>query len=270
MKEPKTILITGASSGIGKALSLAYAAPDITLLLTGRNQQRLEEVATACQQKGATTLTALLDITDSHSVATWILAMDDAHPLDLVIANAGISAGSGGEGESDEQVRRIFATNIDGVLNTIHPAIERMKPRKKGQIAIISSLAGYRGLPSSPAYSASKAAVKVYGEGLRGHLKDSGVNLSVVTPGYIRTPMTDVNDFPMPFLMEVDKAAELIKKKLKKNPARIAFPKPLYWLVWLISCLPPCLTDPIFARLPSKPSEQQQHDTNSHESNPKP
>lgn len=263
MKDPKTILITGASSGLGKALALAYAKKDITLFLTGRDEARLHAVADACRQQGATVEMAVLDITNANSTEEWINAMDAIRPIDLAIANAGISAGTGGEGESDAQVRKIFSVNIGGVINTLHPLIAPMKARGKGQLAILSSLAGYRGLPSSPAYSASKAAVRVYGEGLRGHLQDTGVAVNVITPGYIKTPMTDVNDFPMPFLMEAEKAASIIQRKLAKNKSRIAFPLPFYFLVWLISCLPVGLTDPIFARLPAKPSENNDHDESS-------
>ncbi|MDA0782250.1 MAG: SDR family NAD(P)-dependent oxidoreductase [Rickettsiales bacterium] len=250
---PNKILITGASSGIGAELAKQYAAEGINLYLTARNEKRLKEVKKVCTAKKAKVHIKILDIKDKAELTNWISSIDE---LDLVIANAGISAGTGGGGESVEQVENIFSTNIDGVIHTIHPAIDIMRKQKRGQIAIISSLAGYRGLPSSPAYSASKAAVRVYGEALRGTLQKEGIKLSVITPGYIKTPMTDVNDFPMPFLMDVDKAASIIIKKLKKNPARIAFPFPLYFIIWLVSCLPPVITDPIFARLPEKPSQK--------------
>lgn len=251
IENPTKILITGASSGIGAELAKQYANSGITLYLTARNEKRLEEVKKTCVKKGAKVHIKSLDIKDKASVTKWISSIKE---LDLVIANAGISAGTGGGGESVEQVENIFKTNIDGVINTVHPAIDIMRKHKKGQIAIISSLSGYRGLPSSPAYSASKSAVRVYGEALRGVLQKEGIALSVVTPGYIRTPMTDVNDFPMPFILDVEKAASIIIRKLKKNSSRIAFPFPLYFVIWLMSCLPPCITDPLFARLPEKPS----------------
>ncbi len=138
------------------------------------------------------------------------------------------------------------------MLNIIHPAIEKMKERKTGQIAIISSLAGFRGLPSSPAYSATKSAVRVYAESLRGNLASCGIKVNAICPGYIKTPMTAVNEFPMPFLMEVDKAAQIIKKGLEKNKSRIAFPFPLYFVVWFATLLSTKITDPIFAKLPAK------------------
>jgi short-subunit dehydrogenase len=245
------ILITGATSGIGTELAIQYAQNGVTLYLTGRSAERLQKVADSCINKGATIHTKSLDVTDAKAMASWIGTIDR---LDIVIANAGISAGTGGGGESYEQVKNIFDTNIYGVINTIFPAIEIMKKQRAGQVAIVASLAGYRGLPSSPAYSGSKAAVKVYGEGLRGALKKEGVGLTVITPGYIKTPMTAVNQFYMPFLMDVDKAASLIIRKLQSNPARIAFPKPLYFVVWLLSVFPPCMTDWLFELLPEKGS----------------
>jgi short-subunit dehydrogenase len=185
---------------------------------------------------------------------SWLRFIDSAHPIDLVIANAGISAGTGIHGENGKQVREIFATNIDGVVNTVQPLIPRMLARGRGQIALMSSLAGMRGLPSCPAYSASKACVRAYGEGLRGWLGTHGVQVSVICPGYIKTPMTQVNDFPMPFMMEADKAARLIAQRLRWNQSRIAFPLVLHLPIWLLGCLSPTLTDWFFARLPAKPS----------------
>ncbi len=248
-----TILITGASSGLGAALAEYYAARGITLFLTGRNTARLEEVAIRCSGKGAVVVTGILDVTDAAAMEQWILARDDEKPIDLVIANAGISAGTGGIAEDTAQVNNIFSVNVGGVLNTIQPLIPRMQARRSGQIAIISSLAGLRGLPSTPAYSGSKAAVRLYGEGLRGFLGKFGVKVSVVCPGYIKTPMTDVNDFPMPFLMTAEKAAGIIAAGLAKNKSRIAFPLRLYIPLWLLTCLPTWLTDPFFAALPAKP-----------------
>ena len=129
-----------------------------------------------------------------------------------------------------------------------------MALRKKGQIALISSLAGFRGLPSSPAYSASKSAVRVYGEALRGNLAPLGISVNMICPGYVKTPMTDVNEFVMPFIMSVEKCAALIKSGLEKNKSRIAFPFPLYFVVWLATLLSTRITDSIFAKLPAKKS----------------
>ncbi|MEE9195623.1 MAG: SDR family NAD(P)-dependent oxidoreductase, partial [Alphaproteobacteria bacterium] len=133
MKAPCSILITGANSGIGGALALAYAAPGVVLALGGRNQSRLEAVATACRERGATVETAQIDVTDADAMAAWIAKADAAARLDLVIANAGISGGtfttSGGAGSGTEQTRKIFPVNVDGVINTVLPAIEIMRSR---------------------------------------------------------------------------------------------------------------------------------------------
>ncbi|MCE3255804.1 MAG: oxidoreductase, short chain dehydrogenase [Rickettsiaceae bacterium] len=253
------ILITGATSGLGWALAETYATTGNILFLTGRNQERLNKIAELCQNKGAKIVSKILDIKDAEETKNWIEEIGHEFSLDLVIANAGISAGTSSGSESTKQIKEIFATNIDGVLNTLNPAIAvitNQQPNNgiKGQIAIISSLAGFRGLPSSPAYSASKSCVRVYGEALRGSLAPLGIAVNVVCPGYIKTPMTDVNNFPMPFLMDVNKAAQIIKNSLAKNKSRIAFPFPLYFVVWLATLISTKITDPIFAKLPKKKS----------------
>jgi len=253
MQNPKHIVITGASSGLGAALALAYAAPNTTLSLHGRDADRLDQTAQQAQALGAQVVTHSGDVTDRADMASWLAERAAAQPIDLLIANAGISAGTGGGGESLEQAERIFAVNVGGVLNTIHAALPAMLARGQGQIALMASLAGFRGLPGCPAYSASKAAVRLYGEALRGDLASKGVEVSIICPGYIKTPMTDINTFPMPFLMSAEEAAQRIVNGLRRNQSRIAFPRRFYWAVWLLTLLSPRLTDGLMARLPKKP-----------------
>lgn len=256
MANAKHIVITGASSGLGAALALAYAAPGVVLGLMGRDEARLQMMAAACLSKGAEVIIGHVDVVDVAAMQAWLTNFDEQYPIDMLIANAGISGGMGrAKGEATDLVRRIFAVNVDGVLNTLLPIVPRMCNRERGQIAIISSLAGMRGLPSAPAYSASKAAVKHYGEALRGQIGRYGVRVSVVCPGYIKTPLTDVNDFYMPFLMSPEHAAQRIKMGLARNQSRIAFPRRLYWPLWFLSCLPPMSTDWFFAALPAKSME---------------
>ncbi|HXQ67831.1 MAG TPA: SDR family NAD(P)-dependent oxidoreductase [Alphaproteobacteria bacterium] len=249
---PRHILITGGSSGLGAALAQAYAGPGVRLALSGRDAARLEVAAARCRAKGAEVATALLDVGAAPAMAEWLRAEDAAQPLDLVIANAGVSLGQGQDGERAERVRRTFAVNLMGVVNTVEPAIQLMAARRRGQIAIMSSLAGLRGLPSAAAYSASKAAVKAYGEALRGELEGLGIAVSVICPGFVKSRMTEANDFSMPFLMEAEDAAAIIRRGLARNRARIAFPFPLYAAMWLLAALPPALTDRWLARLPKK------------------
>jgi len=247
------VLITGASSGIGEALARALAGPDAFLALSGRNAGRLQSVASDLEELGCTVDSALVDVQDLRATADWINRTDAGHPLDLVIANAGISGGTGAlGGESEDQVRGIFAVNLAGVLNTVLPAVSLMRQRGRGQIAIISSLAGFRGMPSAPAYSASKAAVKAYGEALRGELHEDGVGVSVVCPGFVTSRITERNEFRMPFLMEADEAARIIIRGLERNRARICFPWQMHAAVWLLAALPPAWTDPLLRKAPKK------------------
>lgn len=247
-----SIVVTGASSGIGEALARHYAAPGVSLALTGRDADRLAAVADACRTAGATVTTGLVDVVDREGMAEWLAAVDAAAPVDLCIANAGTSAGTGRGGESAEQVRRIFAVNVDGVFNTVHPLLPAMLARGRGRIALMSSLASFRGFPGAPAYCASKATVRVYGEALRGEVADRGVGVSVVCPGYVVSRMTATNRFPMPFLMQADRAAAIIARGIARDRARIAFPFPTYAAAWLLGVLPPGLTDPLLKRAPKK------------------
>jgi len=259
MRNPRSILITGASSGIGAALARDYAGPGHTLFLGGRNEARLTAVADDCRAQGATAETAVIDVVDGDAIARWIAGADDRAPLDLVIANAGVSAGTGAAGEPLGQARRIMAINVAGVINTVHPALERFTARQgpgvKGQIAIMSSLASFRGFAGAPAYCASKAAVRNYGEGLRNAYARAGIGVSVICPGFVRSGMTDENDFSMPFLMEADHAARIIRRGLARNRGRIAFPWQMYGAAWLVQALPTWTTDRVMRALPAKASD---------------
>lgn len=253
MKKQKTILLTGASSGIGKALAVLYAAPDVTLLLTGRNADRLNEVATLCRQKGATVEAAAINVTDRAALEEKILGWDRQSPIDTVIANAGVSGGTSMDAKQTEaQLREIIDTNINGTFNTVNPLIPLMQARKQGQVVLMSSMAGFRGMPNSPAYSTSKVAVRAYGDALRPLLKKDGITVSTIFPGFVRTPLTDVNTFPMPFMMEANKAAGIIKRGIDGKKAFIAFPWRMHFFCWLLGVMPRLLGDWFLMRAPKK------------------
>ncbi len=247
-----SVFITGASSGIGRALAIAYAAPNVHLFLCGRNENRLKQTVQACVDKGAVVQTYIFDVTDSAVVQSSIQNANTICPLTLVIANAGISSGILGMKENANATQAILQTNIWGVVNTVLPAIQVLKQNGGGQLALMSSLAGNHGLPSCPAYSASKACVKAWGEALRGFLKEDNINVTVICPGFIKTPLTDANAFGMPFLMQPEKAAQIMKRGLDKNKAMIAFPWQMAFVGWLLRVLPNWILTPILDKLPRK------------------
>jgi short-subunit dehydrogenase len=245
MNRPASVAITGASGGIGRALALAYARPGTTLALSGRDGERLEAVAAACRDRGATVTTCRFDVTDPQACRRWIETADAARPLDLVIANAGVSGGLGPDGAAEpvEVAQRILAINVGGVFNVVNPAIDRMLPRHAGSIALIGSLAGLKGLPSSPAYSASKAAIHSWGDALRGWLAPQGIHVTIIAPGYVDSPMSARVRGPRPFCIDADRAAAIIHRAIDRRRAMVAFPWPLALGLRLLGCLPAGLAD---------------------------
>lgn len=248
LEHPKTILITGGSSGIGHALALAYAGHGVTLYVSGRDKDRVEAVAEECRARGATAEGRVIDVTDAGAMAAWIADADGKTPLDLVIANAGITNSTSGLKDGPERTRRILSVNIDGVVNTMLPALAAMDSRGRGQAAIVASIAGFRGLPTSSAYSASKAAVKAWGEALRGERLATGVRVNVICPGWVESRISQNNTFDMPFLMPADAAAAAIRRGLARDKARIVFPWPMHLAAWLLGALPPSWTDSLLHR----------------------
>lgn len=252
------VLITGASSGLGRALAEACAAPGVTLHLSGRDAGRLEAVADACTALGATVHPAVLDVTDAAAMAGWVGA---AGRLDLVIANAGVSGGTGDAVEPPEQAARIFATNLGGVLNTALPALEKMARQApgadglRGRVAVVASLAAFVAAPGAPAYCASKSAVQRWAEATDASQRPRGIRLHAVCPGYIRTPMTARNPFPMPWLMTPEQAAARTLAGIAANRVRVVYPRRLYALSRIIGALPPGWRNRLMRSVPAKPVE---------------
>ncbi|MDE2577449.1 MAG: SDR family NAD(P)-dependent oxidoreductase [Hyphomicrobiales bacterium] len=238
-------VITGASSGIGRAVAMAYAAPLMRLTLIGRDSRRLEEAAAACKAKGAEVETAALDVRDRAAMRDFLVALDRRAPVDLLIANAGISTGlpAGALTEDPDAVRGIVAINLLGALNTVEPLIAPMCARGRGRIALTGSISALRGLPHCPAYCATKAAVHLYAESLRGQLARHGVGVSLIVPGFVHTPLNADLVSPKPLAMDDSKAARIIRRGLDRGKATIAFPRLLYWGARLLTVLPVRLVD---------------------------
>lgn len=238
------IAITGASSGLGEALAIAYAAPGVTLHLAGRDAARLASVAARVQALGATARESCVEVTDAPAMAAWVAG---AGALDLIIANAGVSGGPGrGNGEPADQIRRIFATNVDGVFNTVLPAMAARVPR----VVIIGSIAGLVALPTSPAYCASKAALNSWVVASVPGARRDGITLTLVRPGFIRTPLTAANPYTMPGLMDARDAAARIVAGVAAGRHVITFP----WWLAAGARLADLLPKSVFALVPGKPA----------------
>ena len=249
-KTKKTILITGASQGIGAALALLYAEEKVNLILIARNQQRLEEIKNKCLERGAFTLIQSIDVREKAQLEAFLKDMDTQMPIDIVIANAGVSNSLKPAWQAEDRLESTFVwdTNLFGVLNTVEPLIANMIKRESGQIALMGSIAGLRGLPQSPVYSASKAAIHSYGQALRAWLKRYRMQVSVICPGFVKTAMSDQLKGVKPGMISAEKAALIIKTQLEKNKGLIAFPKRLYYLAKLANCLPESIVDAILNR----------------------
>ena len=222
----KHILITGATGGIGSALAKSYASEGVHLSLLGRKIDVLENISVICQQQGATTSMHCAEITNTDSLIRLLNKIDDENPVDLVIANAGVVNFLSHEKQSEswDEIAEVFAVNFSGVIATISPFLERMKKRKVGQLALISSISAYHGMEIMPSYCASKAGLKAYGEALRSLYSRSNVKVSVVLPGFVESNMSNQFLCIKPFQISADKAARIIKSGLERNKSRIAFP----------------------------------------------
>lgn len=244
MSTPACVLITGASGAIGGALAEAYAAPGISLILHGRNRERLDVVVARCEARGAFVQTDIFDITDISRLTHWLHELDGQKPLDLVIVNAGMNTNIGlnGEGECWETVDTLLDVNVRASMAMVHAVLPGMRRRGRGQIVLVSSLAAYFGLPVTPSYCASKAALKAYGEALRGWLGPEGIHVNVVMPGYVASNMSREMPGPKPILLSAEKAARVIKHGLARNQARISFPFPLNLGTWFLAVLPAALS----------------------------
>lgn len=241
------ILITGATGAIGGALARAYAAPGQTLILQGRKVERLQELAALCEQAGANVVCKALDLRDRQALRAWVMELCAQEPLDLVLVNAGLNTNIGpdGQGERWEAVEELMQVNLLAAMAIVDAVLPAMRRRGSGQIALMSSLAGYFGLPVTPSYCASKAAIKAYGEALRGWLAAEGIRINVIMPGYVDSAMCTAMPGPKPFLWTPERAARVIRCGLQRNQARISFPFPLNFGTWWLAVLPAAIAQRI-------------------------
>jgi short-subunit dehydrogenase len=246
------VIITGASSGIGAALARRYAAAGATLGLIARRRPELErlagELATACEIYP-------LDVRDAAALATAARAFITRHGCpDIIVASAGVSVGTlTGQAEDIAVFQEVLDINVMGTVNAFQPFIGCMRSRGSGALVGIASVAAYRGLPGAGAYSASKAAVVSALESLRVELRGSGVKVITLCPGYIATPLTENNPYPMPFLMSADQAAGKIAALIAAGREFAVIPWQMAVIARLMRLLPNWLYDRLAANRRRKP-----------------
>ncbi len=237
-------LITGASSGLGSALAPLCAADGDTVVLAARRVAALEVVARRIEDAGGRAVSVALDVSDHDAVMRTLAAVQAEHgPIDCLVANAGVGDSLPARGFTTASVRRVFDTNLFGVTSCLEAVLPGMIARGAGHIVGVSSLAGYRGLPGSSSYAASKAALTVLLESLRIELKSYGVDVTTICPGFVKTEMTAKNKHPMPFLMELDDAAREMHAAIRDRVTHCAFPWQLATVVRAGRLLPDALYD---------------------------
>jgi short-subunit dehydrogenase len=252
MDSPLKVFITGASSGIGLALAEHYARQGASLGLVARRLDALSELARRFPRVSVSVYSA--DVRDEAAIAQAASQFIGAHGVpDVVIANAGISKGvATGHGDL-ATFREVMDVNYFGMAATFEPFAKRMEEARHGTLVGIASVAGVRGLPGSAAYSASKAAALAYLESLRVEMRPFGVAVVTIAPGYIRTPMTAHNPYPMPFLMDAERFAEKAAGAIARKVRFAVFPWPMRIVATLLGCLPRWLYDRLFEKAPRKP-----------------
>jgi len=241
MPGAQSILITGAGSGIGRALALSYSAPGVRLALVDLDGGGLQETASLCERQGAALASAHLDVCERDALSAWIRAVDDERAIDLGITSAGIASARhfGRLLEDPDRARAVMAANLIGTINTLDPLVERMCMRGRGHLAVMGSLIGFRGLPYCPAYAASKAAVHNYAEALRAGLAAHGIRVTIIAPGFVATRMSREISCPKPLAVSEERAVRIIRRGLDRGARLIAFPRLLYWAIRASRLVPP-------------------------------
>lgn len=247
--ESTRALVTGASSGIGAALARKLAARGVEVWLAARRRALLDEQVAAIAAAGGRAHAVVLDVCGADA-ADEVSRLDDAiGGIDLVVANAGIGVPDDGPHTLKyEDVKRVFDTNLHGSLAAIVPLLSRMAARRRGHVVAISSIIAQIPLSKGAPYAASKAALSFFVDAIRPAMAAHGVAVTLVHPGFVKTPMTDANDFPMPFMVGVDDAADRIDRAIRRRRGFVAFPWPLRALIALGNLAPASLRHAVVVR----------------------
>ncbi len=243
------VVITGASSGLGEYLAIELGRRGYSLGLIARRKEQLEQVAEKVRATGAKAAVAAADVTDREAVHAAIRGLEaEFGPTGIVIANAGTGIVTSGARFNAQKIGDLMRLNFDGVMYAFEAVLPAMMERKSGQIVAVSSLAGYRGLPGNGAYGASKAAVTTMMQALSTELRPQGIIVTTIHPGFVRTPLTDKNRFKMPFLMEPERAAQIMADGIEGKRRTINFPWQMGILMRALQAVPA----PIFEALAGK------------------
>ena len=238
-QQPTRILITGATSGIGRELALQYAAQGVTLGLVGRRQELLDEVAEACRARGAQAHTYTQDVRDAQAMRGMIDDfLERAGGADLVIANAGAACPDRVSTGDPAPLTTLFDINVNGVLNTIVPFVPAMRAQGGGHLVAIASVAGVRPLPGHATYAATKVAVRFLMDGFGYSLDRWGIRATTINPGFVVSEMTDKNQFPMPFMLTTEDACRRIRRAIARRKRVYSFPLPMRFATWTLTFLP--------------------------------
>lgn len=252
MSAPARIWITGASSGIGRAVALAYAGAGATVAVSARSAAALAALAAEPAAAGRIHPFAV-DVTDRAAMVETVARIEQAlGPIELAILNAGTHEPVDARRFDAAVFDRLIAVNLTGTVNGLNAILPRLVARRAGHVALVASVAGYAGLPTAAAYGATKAAMINLAEALKFDLDPVGVRVSLVNPGFVRTPLTDQNPFAMPALMEVDDAARALVRGLARGGFEVTFPRRFTWVMKLVGLLPYRLYFPLMARITRK------------------
>lgn len=244
------VWITGASSGLGRALALRFAREGVTVCASARSEEDLAALASESEGLTGKILAEPLDVTDGAAFAKTAEKIEAQHgPIARLVLNAGTHIPVDAREFSPDAFQKLLDVNVMGVVNGLAAVLPQMRRRASGRIAVVASLSGYRGLPSASAYGLTKAGLINMCEALRPELEMDGVMLQVVNPGFVKTPLTDKNRFEMPFLMELEDAAEAFYRGLQSDRFEIVFPRRFAYILKLLQRLPYGLYFPLTRRI---------------------